>query len=171
MQRTKEERITIAKDIINGRTLKEVGDNLGVTPQTVSQIVISITHKAFFRLGYGYTDEQLNYEIKEFRKNKEFWIKILDEYKEYNEMTAIYDISGKDAERKLVDYLKLENMEISVRTYNTLKSKNINYLTDILYFSPNEIKSFSGIRIFREIMRLLEDFGFIQIPEKIITLN
>ena len=112
--------------------------------------------------------DQISLTMKD--KNNQCWIVIgqhsiqigLDEYDklitDFNEKFNVYEIKSQ---HKIPQDLKIEDLQLSVRTANCLHNSNIEYLHQLLKLTPTDLlrsKNF-GRKSLNEITEILKEYG------------
>lgn len=154
-------------------TLEQCGKIEGVTKERIRQIQAKALRKLrqpsriAKMKAYKYEDIVKNAEefsrLKEENKNLEKAIRLYTNKKvdknELKEMARLADVMS----------LTLEDLDFSVRTYNCLKRKNVNYLKDIIEMTETDLKGVRnlGAKSRLEVMNKLNKYG-VKLKEEIL---
>jgi len=115
-----------------------IGETHGLTAERVRQIAVKAQQRVYSRITRANEIiEKLNDSLAQNRL-KDWQIKKLKEDIQRNEIVS----KIKDDDFSGVNGISIEDVDLSARAYNVLKSSKINYIGDILNYTPEDLMAF-----------------------------
>lgn len=143
---TEREKYVLIQRIFNEKTLAEVGKKAGVTRERIRQIEA----KAYRKLRHPMYRNTFKDDFRELSDSdifhsyrRAFYDSLFDEEEAKKEAYAPLKAVLEEQEERYQDNTFIEELELSVRTYNVLKRSNINTLKDLSRYS---IADLCGLR-------------------------
>lgn len=142
---TERERKVIKMRFEENLTYEKCGKAFGVTRERIRQVEV----KALRKLRHPSRATMIKYGIRKY----------ID--RQVNGITEFYEARLRGKEPPQLENMSIENMDLSVRSYNCLKRAGIVTVKDLIKLEPNELASIRnlGRRSYDEIVAKIEKYG------------
>ena len=155
----------------NAMTLEEVANMLGVTRERIRQIEARALRKLRHpRHWKNWKFDTMSRYIESEKLASELSLKNIELRKKLEQMYEVLGVKYPNArtitQNDEIEPVPIDEMELSVRSYNCLKRANINYVEDLKGYTVESLKKVRnlGMKSIREVVEKAREFG-IDIPE------
>lgn len=159
---TEREKVVLFAIFKDNKTLEETGKRFGVTRERVRQVQIRALKKLMRRKNYFEVGE---YAYKEELAKKEYLSYLEEKHKEWDYEEAKEFVKNYESKHKQEIAMKaqigIEDLDLSVRSYNCLRRADIRYLSDLLSKSIEDLMKIRnmGRKSLKEIIDKLDSLG------------
>ena len=168
---TEREKYVLIQRIFNEKTLVEVGKEAGVTRERIRQVEA----KAYRKLRHPMYINTFKDDLRELSDSdvfhsyrRAFYDSLFDEEEARKETYAPFETAIEEQEARCQNNTFIEELELSVRTYNVLKRSNINTLKDLSKYSIADLRGLRnmGEKGIDEIIEKTKDITFFKLREE-----
>ena len=173
---TEREKYVLIQRIFNEKTLEKVGKEAGVTRERIRQIEA----KGYRKLRHPMYRNAFKDDFRELSDSdifhsyrRAFYDSLFDEEEARKETYAPLKAVLDEQEERYQDSTFIEELELSVRTYNVLKRSNINTLKDLSRYSIADLWGLRnmGKKGIDEILEKTKDITLFKLREEQVDDN
>lgn len=167
---TEREKYVLIQRIFNEKSLAEIGKEVGITRERIRQTEA----KAYRKLKSPLYRATFVDDLKELSNSeifhsyrRAFYDSLFDEEEARKEAYSPFKTALEEQEEHYQGSVFIEELELSIRTYNVLKRSNINTLKDLSKYSIEDLAKLRnmGKKGIDEILEKTKDITFFKLRE------